>query len=68
MHEQELLSYKDLSKILNRSVITLRHDVMLNRIPHLKLGNGKTAQVRFRQADIESWLDSKSIPAKGGRK
>jgi len=67
MSERELLTYEDLAKVLNRSVTTLRHDVMINRIPHIKLGEGKTAQVRFRRVDIETWLESKVIPAGKGR-
>jgi excisionase family DNA binding protein len=68
MYESDILTYGDLSKILNRSVTTLRHDVMTNRIPHLKLGEGKTAQVRFRRADIDAWLAAKVVPAKGRAK
>jgi len=64
MHESNILTYEELSKFLNRSVTTLRHDVMLNRIPYIKLGEGKTAQVRFRRSDIEDWLSTKVIPAK----
>jgi hypothetical protein len=66
--DTEILSYEDLSKVLNRSVTTLRHDVMKNRIPHIKLGDGKTSQVRFRLCDIEAWLSAKVIPAKGRSK
>jgi excisionase family DNA binding protein len=64
MNESEILTYEDLSKILNRRVATLRHDVMKNRIPHIKLGEGKTAQVRFRRSDIDAWLAARVIPAK----
>lgn len=64
MNQSDILSYQDLSKVLNRSVVTLRHDVMTNRIPHIKLGEGKSAQVRFRRTDIEAWLAAKVIPAK----
>ena len=65
MHDSEILTYNELSNLLNRSVSTLRHDVMNNRIPHIKLGCGKSSQVVFRRADIKNWLDSKVIPAKG---
>ena len=65
MSNQDILTYEDLSIILNRSVTTLRHDVMANRIPHIKLGEGKTAQVRFRRTDIDAWLAARVIPAKG---
>ena len=64
MNESDVLTYEDLSKVLNRSVTTLRHDVMTNRIPHIKLGEGKSAQVRFRRTDIDAWLASRVIPAK----
>jgi excisionase family DNA binding protein len=64
MNTTEILTYEDLSKVLNRSVTTLRHDVMCNRIPHIKLGEGKSAQVRFRRLDIEAWLAAKVVPAK----
>jgi len=59
-----VLDYMELSILLNRSVNTLRADVMKDRIPHIKLGEGRTAQVRFRRSDIDSWLAAKVIPAK----
>jgi excisionase family DNA binding protein len=68
MDENQILTYEDLAKVLNRSVATLRHDVMCNRIPYIKLGEGKTAQVRFRRTDINAWLAAKLIPAKGRAK
>lgn len=64
MNESEILNYEDLSKFLNRSVVTLRNDVMRNRIPYVKIGEGKSAQVRFRRIDIEKWLAERVIPAK----
>jgi excisionase family DNA binding protein len=64
MDQDNILTYDELSQILNRSVTTLRHDVMLNRIPHIKLGEGKSAQVRFRRTDIDAWLASRVVPAK----
>lgn len=68
MEQNDILTYVDLSKVLNRSVSTLRHDVLSNRIPYVKLGEGKTAQVRFRRADIDAWLAAKVVPAKGRAK
>ncbi len=68
MNESKLLTYEDLSKMLHRSVITLRNDVMKNRISYVKLGEGKSAQVRFRRTDVDEWLAAKVIPAKGRAK
>ena len=64
MHENEILTYEDLSKVLNRSISSLRHDVMLKKLPYVKLGDGKTAQVRFRRSDIDAWLASRVISAR----
>jgi len=52
----DLLDYKDLSKMLKRSVSTLRRDVANHRIPFIKLGNARRGSVRFSCADIQKWI------------
>lgn len=64
MLENEVLTYKSLSVILGRSVDALRHDVSSRRIPHIKLGNGRNAQVRFLRSEIETWLKEQRVEAK----
>lgn len=65
MIDSEILNYHELSKFLKRSVSSLRHDVMFNRIPYIKLNEGRSAQVRFRRTDIDAWLAAKVTFTKG---
>jgi len=60
----EIMDYHQLSSYLGRSSSALRHDVSRGRIPHLKLGEGKHAQVKFRKKDIDAWLESLMTPAR----
>lgn len=52
----ELLDYQDLSKILKRSVNTLRRDVANHQIPFIKLSNSRQGSVRFSRDDIDKWI------------
>jgi len=56
----DLLDYKDLSKMLKRSVSTLRRDVANHILPFIKLGNARRGSVRFSRADIDKWIRSQT--------
>ena len=56
-----LMTYDDVAVYLNRSINTLRHDVQVRKIPHIKIGGS----VRFKKGDIDSWLESKAVKARG---
>ena len=57
--EVELLNYQEVSRLLKRSVNTLRKDVSNHRIPFIKLGKRGRGSVRFSRQDIEKWIESK---------
>jgi excisionase family DNA binding protein len=57
---ENYLTYHELSKKIGRAQNTLRCDVMNNAIPYTKIGR----QVRFRESEIENWLQEKSIPVR----
>jgi excisionase family DNA binding protein len=56
----ELLTYNEAAQFLRRKPGTLRHDVSRRRIPHVKV----FGQVRFRRADLETFLSELAIPAR----
>ena len=54
--ERNLLTYQEISKLLNIKIATLYSLVSRRRIPHIRL-SGK--MVRFDQEQIERWLDAR---------
>ena len=52
----ELLTKKELAKLLKVSENTVSYWVHKKQIPFLKLGKGKNATVRFDYKEIEAWL------------
>lgn len=59
--QEELLTYADAAKLLGMKVGTLRNWVWKKRIPHIRLGK---QLVRFRRADLESWIAARRVEAK----
>jgi excisionase family DNA binding protein len=57
----ELWTYREAAQFLRRSESQLRHDVQLKRIPCYRVGR----QIRFSKSQLESWIKSKEIPARG---
>ncbi len=53
---EELLTVKDIARILKVNVWTVRAWVSQQRIPHIKVGRC----VRFHPRAIEKWLESTS--------
>ena len=61
---ERLLTYKDASLLLGISESTLRHAVSergKHAPPFVKLGRGTKGSVRFRESDLEAWVESKII-------
>jgi len=52
-----LWRYPDLARYLKMSTSTLRRDVMLKKIPHVKLGRA----VRFQPEVIHEWIKSQFV-------
>jgi hypothetical protein len=59
----EIMKYPELSSYLGRSIGSLKADVTKQKIPFIKLGDGKRAQIIFRKKDIDAWLDRIMQPA-----
>ena len=59
----EVMDYKRLAVYLKVSPGTLRHWVMRERIPFIKVGSN----VRFAKKQIEAWLESNAYTPRTGR-
>lgn len=65
MSEQygDLMNKADLAALLGVKESWITAEVAAGRIPHLRLGKRKF--IRFRRADIDSWLDSREYHPNG---
>jgi len=54
----EMMSYDDAAEYLRMKMGTLYCMVSRRRIPHVRLG---PRLVRFRRADLEAWLEARSV-------
>jgi len=61
-----LLTYQEVSLLLQRSPATLRKDVMMGRLPVVRLF-GKGGAVRFEREALERLIESSRVEAKGVR-
>jgi excisionase family DNA binding protein len=59
MESENLLSIQDVAELTGLSVGTLYHWVSQRRIPVVRFS---ARCIRFRRADIESWLEQMVIP------
>ena len=57
--EDVLFAVEELSKYLKVSDQWVYERVQLKELPHIKMGKF----LRFRKLEIDSWLDSKKVPA-----
>jgi len=53
---------KALAAYLHISESTLNKMVMNKQIPHFKIQAGQSGAVRFRQRDIDKWIQRQTIP------
>jgi excisionase family DNA binding protein len=60
---QNLWDYKDLADFLKCGPDKLRRQVMNRQIPFIKIGR----LVRFKPEEVQNWLASQSVSARGGR-
>jgi excisionase family DNA binding protein len=51
-----LLRYRDVAEIIGVAPQTVREWVSTGKIPHIKLGTGRTASVRFDIEELQEWL------------
>lgn len=58
----ELLTRKDVAKLLGVSTGTLKTWVCERKGPHFyKLGHGRGARVLYRREDVETWLNQQAV-------
>ena len=60
MANDSLLTYEQAAELLNLSPSTLRIYVMQKRIPYIKISKS----VRFDRSSLNSFIDSKRVPAR----
>lgn len=58
---RKLLTYKEAAEYLQVSEKTLRNWVCQRKIGIIKFGNTRSAKVRFRQEDIEKFIQKSFI-------
>ncbi len=58
MAPESLLTVREAAKLLHVSVNQLYIWVRAGHVPHLRLGDGAHAPIRFRMTDLESWLEA----------
>lgn len=58
----DYLNYEEAARYLNVAVGTLYAWVSQKRIPHVRL-SGRL--VRFRRAELETWLEERCVDARG---
>jgi excisionase family DNA binding protein len=61
-----LLTKSEAAKLLNVHERTLDLWLQSRKIPYLKFGSARRAMVRFRRADLETFLNSHLVVAIGG--
>lgn len=59
----KLLTIKDLCERFRVSPSVIYEKVTNKEIPHIRLGTGPKAHIRFREKDIEAWIDSLKVNA-----
>jgi excisionase family DNA binding protein len=57
---EKLLNFEEAAEVLGIAVPTLRTWVREHRIPHTRIANHL---VRFRAADLDAWLETRSVRA-----
>lgn len=60
---ENLLTIKDLSEKFKVSTYIIYEKVARKEIPHIRLGTGPKAPIRFREKDIEAWVESLHVNA-----
>jgi excisionase family DNA binding protein len=57
------LTLKDLCDRFQLSPSVIYEKVANKEIPHIRLGTGPKAPIRFREKDIEAWIESLKVGA-----
>lgn len=60
---ETLLTIKDLCERFKVSPSVIYEKVENKEIPHIRLGTGPKAPIRFREKDIEAWIESLKVNA-----
>ncbi len=60
--EDVIFDKKTLAEYLHVSESTINKMVMNKQIPHFKIQAGQSGAVRFRQRDIDKWIQRQTIP------
>lgn len=60
--EDAIFNKKTLAAYLHVSESTINKMVMNKQIPHFKMQAGQSGAVRFRQRDIDKWIQRQIIP------
>ncbi|MCL4492489.1 MAG: helix-turn-helix domain-containing protein [Nitrospirae bacterium] len=60
--EDVIFDKKTLAAYLHLSESTINKLVMNKQIPHFKIQAGQSGAVRFRQRDIDKWIQRQTIP------
>jgi len=61
---EKLLTIKDVAELLDVKISTLYYWVHIGYIPHVKVGK----LVRFRECDIENWINKRASPGRSSHK
>jgi excisionase family DNA binding protein len=59
----DLLTIKDLCDRFKVSSSVIYEKVANKEIPHIRLGTGPKAPIRFKEKDIEAWVESLKVGA-----
>lgn len=59
----KLLTIKDLCEKFRVSPSVIYEKVANKEIPHIRLGSGPKAPIRFNEKDIEAWVESLQVKA-----
>ena len=60
---EQLLTIKDLCERFRVSPSVIYEKVTNKEIPHIRLGTGPKAPIRFREKDIDAWIESLKVGA-----
>ena len=65
---ESLLRAQEVAKLLGLRPSTVYALVQRGELPHVRIGGGKRRHViRFRQSDLEVWIQERTVPAKTSR-
>lgn len=63
--DREILNAQQAAEYLGITLDTLRQKVQRRELPHFRMSDKPNGHLRFRQSDLDAWIDARLVPATG---